>query len=357
MRAARFHDTRDVRVEDIEAPVQTGDKVLVQVEWCGICGSDLHEYTHGPFGTSTKERGPHPLTGDPGPVVLGHEFTGRIAHTQAGSQLEEGQLVVVDPRIHCSDCRACNEDAGQCCRMPGFLGFSGGGGGLSEIVAVDPKKVHVLPDGTDLAAAALIEPLAVAWHAVRRLGPADFAGLPVLVLGGGPVGVAVVFVLRALGADKIILSEPTAARRVFFEPLVLDSINPLEVDVTKRVRELTGRDGVDFVVDCAGAERGFIVGCESLRYRGVYANLALPKTDLALPSLAFILKELTYRAFLAYGEKDFAETVAAFTAGRFKGVEKMITSRLSLDEIVDKGFEVLIGDSQDEIKILASPKR
>lgn len=151
---------------------------------------------------------------------------------------------------------------------------------MSELVAVDPRKVHVLPDGTDLAAAALIEPLAVAWHAIKGLGVNDFAGKPVLVIGGGPVGVASVFVLRAFGADKIILSEPASARRDFLGDLVMESVNPLEVNVAQTVKDLTAGAGVEFVVDCAGAHVGFVAGCDSLRYRGVYANLALPKIDV-----------------------------------------------------------------------------
>lgn len=230
--------------------------------------------------TPTLESGPHPLTGDPGPVILGHEFSGRITHAPANSAFKPGQLVMVDPRINCYDCGACHQDAGQLCNTPGFLGYSGGGGGLSEFVAVDPRRIHVLPDGTDLAAAALIEPLAVAWHAIKSLGVKDFASKPVLIMGGGPVGVASVFVLRAFGADKIILSEPASARRNFFGDLVMESINPLEKNVPQRVKELTAGQGVELVVDCAGVHVGFVAGCESLRYRGVYANLALPKVDV-----------------------------------------------------------------------------
>ncbi|KXJ87155.1 threonine dehydrogenase [Microdochium bolleyi] len=356
MRAARFYSARDLRVEQIDAPAATEDSVLVEVEWCGICGSDLHEYTTGPFVCPTKERGAHPLTGGVIPVTFGHEFTGRIAHAPAESDFKSGQLVVVDPRLNCYDCRACHEDAAQFCKTPGFLGFSGGGGGLSEVVAVDPRKIHVLPDGTDLAAAALIEPLAVAWHAIRQLGSDSFAGKPILVIGGGPVGVAAVFVLRAFGADTIIVSEPAAARRRFFGSMILESINPVETDVVKRVRELTDGEGVDFVIDCAGAERGFISGCECLRYRGVYANLALPKVDPAIPRFGFISKELTYKSFLAYSAQDFSETVAAFTSGKFDGIARMITSRINLEEIVQKGFEVLVGGSEEEIKILVTPK-
>ncbi|KAJ1325324.1 (R,R)-butanediol dehydrogenase-like protein [Microdochium nivale] len=178
-----------------------------------------------------------------------------------------------------------------------------------------------------------------------------------MVIGGSPVGVAVVYVLHALGADMIIVSEPSAARRQFLESMVLEIIDPVETDVAKRVRELTGGNGADFVIDCAGAEKGFASGCDSLRYRGVYANLAMAKADPALPRWTFIAKELTYRSFLAFGEQDFAETVAAFTSGKFAGIERMITSRIGLKDIVHMDFEVLMEGKAEQIKILATPKK
>jgi threonine dehydrogenase-like Zn-dependent dehydrogenase len=163
---------------------------------------------------------------------MGHEFCGRISKIGAHSKLEVGQAVMIDPRLFCSDCHGCKTGDTNICKNWGFLGYnSDDGGGFSEYVAVDEKLCHVLPPAVPLAEAALIEPLAVARHALRKSGVDDFQGKTVLVLGGGPVGLAIVFVLKASGAGKIIVSEPTAKRREQNASLVDVVLNPREVRV------------------------------------------------------------------------------------------------------------------------------
>ncbi|KAL4798742.1 chaperonin 10-like protein [Aspergillus venezuelensis] len=384
MRAAQFHAAGDIRIEDIPAPKPDNyeNKVLIEVEWCGICGSDLNEYLHGPFAIPHEKKGPHPLTNALLPLPLGHEFSGRISHIPSSISfsnptLKKGQAVVIDPRYYCSSCSPCSQSATNSCDKLGFMGISGKWGGLSEIVAVDLDHLYILPETLcngeelDLAAAALIEPLAVAWHGVKlfiSIAPYqinnpgtntedDMASTPVLVIGAGPVGVATVFVLRARGAKTIFVSETSRARRDMLSDtgIVTNVFNPLTDDIPKHIKDATG-DGVAAVFDCAGAQGGFDAGCASLRFRGVYVNLALPKTPITIPIMPFLWKEIMYKCSLAYDEVDFGETVDAFVSGRFKGVEKMITRRLDLDDIVEKGFKELIKPN-DHIKILATPRR
>ncbi|KAL4957895.1 chaperonin 10-like protein [Aspergillus filifer] len=383
MRAAQFHAAGDIRIEEIPPPnpEHCENQVLVEVEWCGICGSDLNEYLHGPFAIPHEKTGPHPLTNALLPLSMGHEFSGRISHVpdsisrSSSNTLQEGQAVVIDPRYFCSSCSPCTQSATNSCDKLGFMGISGKWGGLSEVVAVDRDHLYVLPerfpDGeeVDLAAAALIEPLAVAWHGVKlfiSIAPYQndkpgmevyLASTPILIVGAGPVGVATVFVLRARGARTIYVSETSKARRDMLSEVGIVSgvFNPLTDDIPTRIKDATS-DGVAAVFDCAGAQGGFDAGCASLRFRGVYVNLALPKTPITIPIMPFLWKEIMYKCSLAYNEVDFRETVDAFVSGRFKGVEKMITRRLDLDDIVEKGFKELTKPN-DHIKILATPRR
>ncbi|GAB1207928.1 hypothetical protein APSETT445_006664 [Aspergillus pseudonomiae] len=275
MKAARFYAAGDIRIEEVNAPEASDEKALVQVEWCGICGSDLNEYIHG---------------------------------------------------------------------------LSGGGGGFSEKVAVPPAMLHPIPDHTDMATATLIEPLAVAWHGVRCSGVQDFKGLPVLVVGGGPVGVATVFVLRAWGADTIYVSETARRRREFLQDLVQATFDPMEVNVGSQCKTLTNGSGVGMVFDCAGSQQGLEAASDGLRFHGLYINLAVPKSPISLPVGYFMFKELTYKAFLAYDNADFKATVAAFV----EGVERMITRRIALEDLVDKGFKTLLQNADEHIKIVAT---
>ncbi|EAU33177.1 conserved hypothetical protein [Aspergillus terreus NIH2624] len=342
MRAARFYAGRDVRIEEVKPPVPSEDKVLISVEWCGICGSDLNEYIRGPMAIPSEKTGPHPLTGDVLPVTMGHEFTGRVVHAPASSSLRPGQGVVVDPRYFCASCIPCSKLSTNCCDTIGFMGISGGGGGLSEMVAVAPEKVYPLPDDADLAAAALIEPLTVAWHSLRLSGIDDFKDTPVLVVGAGPVGVAVVFALRARGANAIFVSEPSQKRREFLADITHAVFDPTETDLGKKCRELTE------------LRVGFQTGLDALRFQGQHINLAVPKTPLTLPWYLVMRREAVLKSSLAYDETDFKEVVEAYVEGRFQGVERMITRRIPLEEVVAKGFEELCKPN-DQIKILATP--
>lgn len=185
---------------------------------------------------------------------------------------------MVDPRHYCRTCTACCESATNCCEHLGFLGLSGGGGGLSEAISVPPHMLHALPDNTDLAAAALIEPLAVAWHAARCSGIASSKHKSALVIGGGPVGVATMYVLKAWGLHDIFLSEPAVYRRELCSDIARASFDPITDNIGLKCREYTGGGGVGFVFDCAGSQAGMEAGCDALRFHGSYINLAVPKS-------------------------------------------------------------------------------
>jgi len=150
MRAARFYNKSDIRIDDIPIPTPKENQVLISVEWCGICGSDLHEYEHGPL--TIPHSTPHAISGEVLPVTLGHEFCGRVSQVGEGCKKESegglkvGDAVMVDPRLFCRACGLCEGGASNGCASWGFRGLSGGGGGLSEFVAVDEDSecpVHI----------------------------------------------------------------------------------------------------------------------------------------------------------------------------------------------------------------------
>jgi (R,R)-butanediol dehydrogenase / meso-butanediol dehydrogenase / diacetyl reductase len=185
MQAARVHGRGDIRVEEVPDPQVRPGTVAVEVEWCGICGTDLHEYLEGPIFVPTAEA-PHPLTGEAMPVTLGHEFAGVVAEVGPGvDDVRVGDRVVVDPCVVCGRCDACRQGRYNVCRTLGFVGLSGGGGGFSRYVGAERRWVHPLGDlGTDVGA--LIEPLAVAQHAVRLSGARP--GHSAVVFVAGPIG-------------------------------------------------------------------------------------------------------------------------------------------------------------------------
>ena len=275
----------------------------------------------------------HPVTGATIPVTMGHEFSGRIISAPADSDLKPGQAVMVDPRIYCANCSRCATGATQGCTSLGFKGLSGTGGGFSETVAVDAKMCYPLPDDTDLSLATLIEPLAVAWHAVAESNVSSWSDRFVLIIGGGPVGVAHVFVLRALGCKHIFVSEPTETRAAHNTKIANEVFNPTTEAVGENCRALTGGEGVDVVFDCAGRQAGFAVGMDALKFKGTYVNVAswlgspvrivrflvsqeADELQMSIPFVPFMVKEIILKCSLAYNDQEFKHTVDAFSAGK-----------------------------------------
>jgi len=179
----------------------------------------------GPVIIPTEGR-PHPLTQEVAPVTLGHEFCGRISKASVNSGLKVGQAVMVDPRLYCHSCSRRNASNTHVCHTWGFLGISGRGGGLADRIAVPAAMCYALPENVDLSVAALIEPPAVAARAMKNSGLKDFSEKVVLILGGGPIGLAVNVVLRTKGAKKVYFSEPTEKRRKFNKEIAEGVFDP-----------------------------------------------------------------------------------------------------------------------------------
>ncbi|KAJ9636464.1 hypothetical protein H2204_005297 [Knufia peltigerae] len=357
MRAARYYGPRNIQVENVNVPEPAHDEVLVDIEWCGICGTDLHEYLIGPVIIPTREK-PSGIKGAYLPVIMGHEFCGKISKAPPSSGLKIGQPVMVDPRIYCKSCYTCQSSNTNICTQWGFLGLGADfGGGLAESIAVRPEMCYPLPDSVSLADAAVIEPLVVGRHAIKCSGFDDFSLLSALVIGGGPVGVAVIHNLRAKGSKQIFVSEPTQRRHAHVSQIADAVFDPTKLDVGEKCRSLTNGKGVDVVFDCAGVNAGLQQGMDSLRRRGTMVNVAAWETKPILPYEEFMLKELNYKAAMSYDDLDFQETVADYLAGKFKGAETMITSRISLEDVVSKGFDELVNNKDDHVKILVTPQK
>lgn len=292
MRAAQYFGIRDVRIiVDVPEPIAKDNEAIVSVAWSGICGSDLHEYEMGDFSQPLSPNNhanykiilgplsipnikPHPLTNKTLPITLGHEFCGTIKSAPKNSALKPGQTVVADPRLLCRNCVRCNAHQSNSCSSLGFKGLSGDGGGFSDEVAIDADFLYPIPEET-LPYAALIEPLAVAWHAVKVPHAPTYAGAAVLILGGGPIGVALTFVLRHFGANRIFISEPTRRRREQNIEIADEVFDPLSQSVVELCMEKTSGVGVDFVFDAAGSSRALADGVGAVKMRGTIVIVAL----------------------------------------------------------------------------------
>ncbi len=210
MKAARWHGVKDIRVEDIPEPKPGKGEVKVKVAWTGICGSDLHEYLAGPIFVPVDED--HPLSHDKAPITMGHEYCGTVAELGEGvTDIAVGDRVAIEPIFACGECAACLEGKYNLCDGLGFVGLSGGHGGFATYSVVPARMVHKMPEALSMEQGALVEPAAVALHAVRlsKIKAGDKAA----VFGAGPIGLLVVESLRVAGASEIHVVEPSEVRR------------------------------------------------------------------------------------------------------------------------------------------------
>jgi (R,R)-butanediol dehydrogenase/meso-butanediol dehydrogenase/diacetyl reductase len=351
MKAARFHGRGDIRIDDVPEPQTRPGAVKVHVDWCGICGTDLHEYLEGPIFAPTVEA-PHPLTGESIPITLGHEFAGVVAEVGDGvSTVRTGDRVVVEPYIICGSCDACQTGHYNVCRTLGFVGLSGYGGGFSQFVVAEERWIHPLGDlGTDVGA--LVEPLAVAYHAVKlsRARPGQAA----LVFGAGPIGLVTTAALRAAGVDQILVVEPAGVRKAKAASAGADRvIDPTTTDVVAEVLELTKGRGADVSFECAGIDRVLKSAILSTRAGGTVVNVAIWGHEASVAMNDLVFNEVSVVGSLAYAN-DHPATIEMIASGKVDPFQ-FITGRIQLEEIVARGFDELINNKEENVKILVQP--
>ncbi|KAE8442110.1 hypothetical protein EG329_003816 [Mollisiaceae sp. DMI_Dod_QoI] len=348
MRAARYYGAEDIRVEEIPEPVCKEGQLKIRPAFVGICGTDLHEYLGGPTFAPVK---PHPVTKETLPITFGHEFSGTILEVGKGvTSFKPGQHVSIQPTIYDGTCGACKKNFENVCYNGGFVGLSGWGGGLSDAVTVPASYCLPLPDNIPLDVAALVEPLSVGWHAVSQspLKPGD----SILILGGGPIGIAVIQALRARGCGQIIVSELSASRQRFAKQFGADTIlDPRKVDIVKSVRDLTGGEGVDIVFDCAGVAIGLEAACKAIRVKGTVVNVAIWEKPVPFQPNDLVFREGTYVACLGYVQQDFKDVIQAISTGKMTP-GAMITSKIPLENVVEDGIKELIKNKEKHVKVL-----
>ena len=351
MKAARFHGPADIRIEDIPAPELRPGAVAIDVAWCGICGTDLHEYLDGPI-FIPAEGHPHPLSHEAEPVTLGHEFSGTVSALGEGvSDLTVGDNVVVEPYFVCNECAPCLAGNYHLCTKMGFIGLAGGGGGLSEKVVVDRRWVHAIGD-IPLDEAALIEPLSVAHHAFVRSGAK--AGDVALIGGAGPIGLLVAAVLKAEGLT-VIMSELSEARKENARVTgVADHVlDPSKEDVVARVRELTDGNGADVCFECTSVNVVLNQLFDAVRPAGVIVNVSIWGKPASIDMQKLVLKEIDLRGTIAY-VRDHPATIKLVQDGRVK-LAPFITGRIALDDLITEGFDTLINHNETAVKIIVHP--
>ncbi|AZG48454.1 2,3-butanediol dehydrogenase [Gordonia insulae] len=354
MRAARYYDRGDIRIEEITEPEVGPGMVGIDVAWCGICGTDLHEYAEGPIFIPPAGH-PQPISKESAPVTIGHEMSGVVY--AVGPDVDDvsvGDHVVVEPYILYDDVDTgpASHDYHLSADM-NFIGLGGCGGGLAEKISVKRRWVHPISSSIPLDQAALIEPLSVGYHAVERSGAQ--AGAVALITGAGPIGLLTAAVCKARGITTII-SEPSSMRR----QKALDAgvgdhiVDPTSEDVVARVKELTvdGR-GADVGFECTSVQPALDTLFDALKPTGVLVVVSIWSHPGSVEMQKLVLKEIDMRGTIAY-VNDHPAAIALVEEGKVD-LAPFITGRIGLDNLIDEGYETLIHRNETAVKILVSP--
>lgn len=337
MKAIVIHDARDLRIDEQTVRNPGPGQVLIRMAAGGICGSDLHYYNHGGFGTVRLKE----------PMVLGHEVSGHVEALGEGvTGLSKGQLVAVSPSRPCGDCKYCDQAMFNHCLNMRFYGsampFPHIQGAFRELLVADASQC-VPADGLTPAQAAMAEPLAVCLHATRRAGP--MLGKSVLVTGCGPIGILSILAARRAGADLIVATDLGDFALQMARKAGADVVLNTARDQNALDAYAAEKGSFDLLYECSGAARALAGAIPAMRPAATIMQLGLGG-DMTLPLQAMTAKELSLKGSFRFHE-EFATGVSLMQKGLID-VSPFVTHSFAMND-ADAAFQIA-GDRSQAIK-------
>jgi L-iditol 2-dehydrogenase len=322
-----------VVIREVPKPRPSKGEAIVAVKRIGICGSDIHVW-----------HGKHPYTSYP--VIQGHELSGIVEEVGEGVELKVGQKVTVQPQVVCGTCAPCRRGDYHICENLKVMGFQTEGG-AREFWKVDASKLIPLPNEVSFEEGAMVEPLSVAVHAVKKAG--EVSGEKAVVLGAGPIGNFVAQVLRANGAE-ILISDPNPFRLQLAERVGIRGINPREENLEKAILARWG-EPARLWFECVGMEETISQAIDFSAKGGTIVVVGVFPEKVRV-NMGFIQDhELTLRGSLMYKREDMLEAIELLRSKKVQA-EPLITHRFKfvdyekayrfIDENKDKVMKVMI---------------
>ena len=321
MKAAVYHGSGDLRVEEVPVRKLKDNEVKIQVKYCGICGTDIHIF-HGDGGCCDVTP----------PLVPGHEFSGVVAEVGAGVKtVKVGDRVTGDPNDMCGECYFCKNGMQHFCKNNIGIGTTVDGG-FAEYVIMREKQVYKVSDELSFIEAAMAEPISCCLHGIDLCNIK--AGDTVLVIGGGPIGMIMMQLAKKAGASKVIMSEPVEEKREQALKLgATKTIDPLHEDVEAVLAEYC--ENVNVVIECVGNVH---TQADAVRFAGkgatiMYFGLAAPEESFPIRPDDIFKKELHITSSYI-NPYSFERAIQILESGTVE-LESLITNVVPLDDIAD----------------------
>jgi (R,R)-butanediol dehydrogenase/meso-butanediol dehydrogenase/diacetyl reductase len=345
MKAVAYKGAKRMEVEEMEEPTPEEGEVVVTVAYCGICGSDLHEYL-------VPEGVPAPRLAAMWTPVMGHELTGVVTAVGKGvSDRKEGDPVVVNPGDPCGACHFCKQQRFNLCVNPHHgVGYTRPGG-YAQFLAASARQTVLLPDASALKYAALSEPFGVAMHGVNRgeLQP----GETLLIVGGGPIGLLTLLSARHKGAGTIIVSEQAEGRRELARKVGADVVvDPANESLSDIVKSHTDGLGADIAIECVGTPQPMADCLANVRKGGRVVVAGAFDRPFQMDLLQLMIQE---KAVIGtFGSATELEECAGLISSGTIDVSAVVSAVIGLDE-VPQAFAGLADDRGANAKILVRP--
>lgn len=351
MKAAVWHAARDVRVQEWPDPGPPGpDEALVEVKLSTICGSDVSEYVDGPHMIPVQR--PHPLTGRSAPVVLGHEYVAVVKEVGGEvSTISPGDRVCGDSCLRCGSCYWCLRGEYNICRVGASVGLHSDGS-FARYLRVPAYVLEPVPERVPDPWAAVVEPLAVGLHAVKRsqVQPGD----SVVVVGFGMIGAAAALMARAAGAGPILVLESSPVRReLALRSGADEAFEPRPGGLRKEVMARTAGVGADVVIECSGHLEAFAPSLELSRRGGRVAICGLGHQPVSVDLTRIVYYERKVMGVLGY-QFDHRPVLNLLARERVD-VSPLLGEPVPLDDIVGEGFERMVRDPSAPLRIPVDP--
>lgn len=324
--------------EERDIPQPKDDEVLVKLEYVGICGSDLHYYESGAIGDYVVKP----------PFVLGHEPGGTVVEVgKTVTHLKVGDRVALEPGKTCGHCEFCKTGRYNLCPDVVFFATPPVDGVFQEYVAHEAGLCFKLPDNVSTMEGALIEPLAVGFHAARQGGAQ--AGQVAVVTGAGCIGLVSMMALKAMGVSKVYSVDVMDKRLDKALELGADGvINGSREDAVKKVMELTGGMGCDLVIETAGTEITTRQAVQMTKKGATIVLVGYSKTgEIKMPISLALDKELTFKTVFRY-RHIYPMAIDAVASGRVN-LKGIVTNEFALDDI-QEAMDESVNNKADIVK-------
>lgn len=325
-----------IEFRDVPTPVAGPGEVLIRMMEIGVCGSDIHVY-----------HGEHPFT--PYPVTQGHEVSGEVAALGAGvTAFHVGQKVTVEPQLVCGQCHPCRHGKYNLCEKLRVMGFQATGA-ASEYFAVDQAKVTPLPDNMTFDQGAMIEPLAVAVHAVNQAG--DVKGKKIAVIGAGPIGNLVAQTAKGLGAEKVLITDISDLRLDLAKKVGIDeAVNTRNTDFGEALVNAFGPDKADIIYDCAGNDITINQAIHAAR-KGSVIILVAVFAKMANVDLAVLNDhELDLNTTMMYRHEHYVEAIRLVSEGKVI-LDPLMSKHFPFREYLD-AYKYIDANRETTMKVL-----